>query len=118
MRIGGALLLTLVLALTGCSSPSPQNSAQLGCDNADQLLPMIDEVHNGGEATREMSDDITASIYGDIYDEETLSSIRLLGEEVRDQFAAGYTIVEVDHEDIRERLVSYCHSVGWRLANA
>jgi hypothetical protein len=111
-----ALTLTIaVLLLTGCAA-RPDGISQLGCSNVADLLPQIDAVHNGEPATQELSDEITASLEGDLFDNETFSLFRLLGEEVRDQFDSGYTVNdELDHDDIRARLVAHCKSVGWPL---
>lgn len=119
MRIIGVLAVAVgaVVALTGCAR-EPDGVAQMGCQTADTFLPELDAAMDGEAPTEDLSDRLSEEIELGWFDEEGLSLFRLLAEDVRDQFGAGYTPVDVDMTDIRARLVAHCESVDWPLENA
>lgn len=103
-----------VLLVAGCA-PVPDGISQLGCDNLSEFIPELDAVHEGEPATEDLFDRVTASLEGDLFDDETFSLFRLLAEETRDEFDAGFTPVTVRYYEIRGRLFDHCDSVGWPL---
>lgn len=116
LAVAGLLLATI--AVTGCAREA-NSLAELGCRTIDEYLPEFDAVHEGEAPTDELSDRITEELRLDYFDHETRGLFRLLAEESRDPFDAGYTPVDVDYQDIRTRAVDYCRvDIDWPLDSA